>query len=75
MDELIKQLTTYARGIWQRRWIGFAFAPPLEMGHARFRGAFDQVPQAPAINVHIFVSVRLREKINGANLKELKNLG
>jgi polysaccharide chain length determinant protein (PEP-CTERM system associated) len=26
MDELIKQLTTYARGIWQRRWIGLAVA-------------------------------------------------
>jgi polysaccharide chain length determinant protein (PEP-CTERM system associated) len=26
MDELIRQLTTYLRGMWQRRWIGLAAA-------------------------------------------------
>jgi polysaccharide chain length determinant protein (PEP-CTERM system associated) len=26
MDELIKQLTTYARGVWNRRWVGLAVA-------------------------------------------------
>jgi polysaccharide chain length determinant protein (PEP-CTERM system associated) len=26
MDELLKQLTTYARGVWQRRWIGLGVA-------------------------------------------------
>ena len=26
MDELIRQITTYARGMWRRRWVGLGFA-------------------------------------------------